>query len=150
MLDAQIDVPAKLDLVVRTLRDLGDRELQRELFRGVNRVTEQLKQDARESALRKLPRRGGLAERVAGAKLSTRRRGGRNPGIRVTASGMGQLGALDRGQVRHPVYGDEPWVVQQVTPGWFSEPMEAGRDDVARALEELLDDLAAQLARKLG
>lgn len=150
MLDASATPPEKLDLVARTLRGLGDKDLSRELFRGLNRATTKLKADARAEAGERLPRRGGLAARVAKAKLSTRRKGGRNPGVTIQAKGMAQLAGMDAGAVKHPVYGNrDVWVTQQITPGWFSEPMEAGRDEAFDAIEEVLDDLAAQLALRL-
>jgi hypothetical protein len=150
MLEADVDPPDKLDLVVRTLRDLGDKELTRELSRGLARATERLKADAKANAGRRLPQRGGLAARVAGAKLSTRRKSGRNPGVSIQARGMDQLGMMDSGQVKHPVFGNRgAWVVQSIRPGWFSEPMEEGRDEVAAAIGEVLDDVATRLARKL-
>ncbi len=151
MFDAKVDTPDKLDLVARVLRDLGDKDLSRELFRGLNRATTKLKADAKDEAGRRLPQRGGLAQRVAGARLSTRRKGGRNPGVAIVAKGMDQLAAMDAGQVKHPVYGNrDVWVSQQVTGGWFSDPMAAGKDDVARDVEEVLDDLAAKIARRLS
>ena len=150
MIDPSIDPPDKLDLVVRTLRDLGDKDLARELSKGLNRATKDLKADAKAEAGRRLPQRGGLAARVAGAKLSTRRRSGRNPGVRIQAAGMAQLSGMDAGQVKHPVFGNrDVWVTQQIAGGWFSDPMEAGGPAVARAVEAVLDDVANQAARRL-
>lgn len=150
MLDPKIEAPDKLDLVARILRGLGDKELSRELYRGLNRATTKLRADAKAEAGRRLPQRGGLAARVAAARLSTRRRGGRNPGVRIQASGMDQLARMDEGQVKHPVYGNRNvWVTQQISDGWFSEPMEAGKGEAAAAIEEALDDVAIQVARKV-
>lgn len=137
------------DKVAYALRTMGARDLSRELSRGLNEVTEPLKEDARERAREVLPRRGGLAERVANAKLTTRRRGGRNPGVRIAAKGMTQLEPMDRGWVRHPVFGTDAWVTQQITPGWFSDPMAAGKDDAARELMEVLNRVAIKLAARL-
>lgn len=150
MLELDVDPPDKLDLVARTLRDLGDKDLSRELFRGLNRASTKLKAAAKAEAGRRLPQRGGLARRVAGAKLSTRRVAGRNPGVKIQAKGMAQLAGMDAGQVLHPVFGNrDVWVTQDITGGWFSEPMEAGRDEAAAAIDDMLDDLAQQVARRL-
>lgn len=141
----------KLDLVARTLRDLQDKGLTRELTKALNRATDELKREAKDEAGKRLPQRGGLAQRVAQSKLSTRRRSGRNPGIRITAKGLDQLEAMDRGFVKHPVWGNrDVWVTQEITPGWFSDPMEQGRPEVARRIEQALDELAAELARRLS
>lgn len=145
--EIRVDPPDKLDLVARVLRDLGDKDLSRELYRGLNRVTTKLKADAKEEAGKRLPHSGGLAARVAGAKLSTSRRRG---GVSIRAKGMDQLAVMDAGQVTHRVYGNpEVWVTQDITPGWFSDPMNAGKGEVADAIEEVLDDLAVQAARRL-
>jgi hypothetical protein len=149
--EIKVEAPDKLDLVARTLRDLGDKDLSRELYRGLNRATTKLKADAKEEASKRLPRAGGLARRVAGAKLSTSRRGGRNPGVSIRAKGMAQLAGMDAGRVSHPVFGNrDVWVTQDITPGWFSDPMEAGKGEVKVAIEDVLDDLATQAARRLG
>lgn len=145
-----IEPPDKLDLVASVLRALGDKDLSRELYRGLNRASTDLKRDAKDEAGRRLPRRGGLAARVANSRLSTGRRGGSNPGVVIRARGMDQLGLMDRGAVRHPVYGNrEAWVTQDITGGWFSDPMEAGRPKVVGAIEDVLDDLAVKVARRL-
>lgn len=148
--DFEVDAPDRLDLVARTLRDIGDKDLSRELFKGLNRATTKMKAEAKAEAGKRLPQRGGLARRVAGAKLSTRRRGGRNPGVRIQAAGMPQLAGMDAGRVLHPVYGNrDVWVPQEITGGWFSEPMEAGKDEAAAAIEDTLEEIAIEAARRL-
>lgn len=150
MSNIDVDPPDKMDLVARTLRQMGDKELAREIYKALNRATSKMKADAKAEAGRRLPQRGGLARRVAGAKLSTRRKGGRNPGVAIVAKGMDQLARMDEGQVKHPVYGNrDVWVTQDITGGWFSEPMEAGKPEAARQIEEAMDDLAVEIARKL-
>lgn len=147
---AEIETAQNLDLVAKVLRDIGDKELSRELYRGLNRVTADLKKDAKAEALKRLPSRGGLARRVASSRMATKRLYGANPGLKITASGKAQLPAMDEGTVRHPVYGNRStWVDQQVSGGWFSEPMFEGRDEIRSALDDLLEDLAAKAARKI-
>lgn len=145
------EAPDRLALIAHVLRDMGDKELSRELYRGLNRATTKLKADAREEAGRRLPQRGGLARRVAAARMSTVRRGGSNPGVSIRAKGMAQLAGMDAGRVRHPVFGNRAvWVVQEVTGGWFSDPMLAGGDDARKAIEQAMDDVAVQVARRLS
>ncbi len=146
--DLTIEGADKLRVVARALRDLGDKELSREVYRGLNRATIPLRADAKRSAATVLPQRGGLAERVAKSKMTTRRRAGRNPGITIQAKGMPQLRAMDRGTVWHPVF-DRGSVLQRVEPGWFSEPMVRGAPRVRRELVRVLDDAARELARRV-
>lgn len=142
---------ARFDLVASTLRDLGDRGLNRDLARGLDRVAEKLTEDARRAALERLPRRGGLAQRVADSPMLTQRKRGSNPGVSIRAKGMRELRLIDSGLVRHPVYGNrDVRSVQRVTPGWFTAPMEAGRDDAIRAIDKVLDDVVAKIARRLN
>jgi hypothetical protein len=147
MIDISVD-PPDLALLARVLKDIGDKDLSRELYRGLNRVTTELKADAKAEAGRRLPHRGGLAARVAGAKLSTSRARG---GVSIRAKGMAQLARMDDGQVKHPVFGNrDRWVTQEVTGGWFMDPMEAGRPEVTKAVVVLLNDLAEKAVHRLA
>lgn len=151
MIGIEVAAPDKLDLVARVLRDLGDKDLRRELYAGLNRATKEVRAEAKAEAGRRLPQRGGLARTVSGARLSTRRVGGRNPGVRVVAKGLNQLSLLDKGAVIHPVFGNrDVWVTQKITGGWFSDPMEGSRDEIAREIDGMLDDVAAKAVRRLG
>lgn len=149
MFDAKVDPPKRLDKLPRDLRNLGD-ELGRELSKGLDRAASKLEADARRSAIRRLPRRGGLASRVARAKLATSRAPS-GTGVTVTAKGPAQLADIDAGTVKHPVFGNRnAWVTQRVTSGWFSEPMGQGRDETAAAISEVMDDRAREVARRHG
>lgn len=127
----------------KDLRSAGDKDLRRELYRGLNRATKPLKEDAKANARAVLPSRGGLADRVARARLSTRAKAGKNPSVRIEAKDAKgrkvDLARLDQGTLRHLVYGRKPWVQQSVQPGWFTEPMERGvthvRKEVLAAIE---------------
>lgn len=142
--DLVVSGAEELEHVLRLLRSVDDKELRKDFYRGINRATTPLKENAKRNALAVLPRRGGLAARVAKTRLSTKARGGQTPGIRVVArNGAG----ADLGFVRHPVFGNrDVWVSQPVTPGWFTKPMEAGADPVRRALLDVLDDIKRRLA----
>jgi hypothetical protein len=136
----------ELALVAARLRQVGDRDLRKELLSGLNRATKPLKEDVKQSALRTLPQRGGYARQVAAGKIATKNRmTGRNPGVRVVS----QLGrGADRGQLRHPVFGNKQvWVVQPVTPGWFTKPLETGADKVRGEVLDVLEQVARKLAQ---
>lgn len=146
--DLRIEGTEQLERVARRLKDLGDGELRKELYRAIQRATKPLKAKAKDAALRDLPQRGGLNKWVASSKFSTRTRGGgRNPGVKIVAKkGTHDLRALDRGRLRHPVYGNRRvWVNQSVKPGWFSKSMEDGAPDVRRELLGVLEDVARQV-----
>lgn len=151
MADLQIKGADKLDQVAKALKQAGDKELKKELYAGLNRATKPLRAAAKKSAEANLPRKGGLNRRVARARMSTRRRGGRDPGIKIVAKGLDQLGRIDaRGEVKHPVYGHrDRWVTQDIpeAQGWFTDPMQAGAEDVRKELVKTLDGIAKKIAR---
>lgn len=150
MSDFEIRGAEKFEKVAKALKS-GDKELRKELYAGLNRATKPMRAAAKKSAGDNLPRAGGLNKRVARARLSTRRRTGKNAGISIVAKGMDQLALMDRGYVRHPVYGDRGrWVTQPIpdSEGWFTKPMEDGKPQAQREIVKSLDDVAKKLARK--
>lgn len=125
----------------------ADKTIQREFTSALNRTTKPLKSAAKESARQKLPQRGGLAEKVANSRFSTRRSTrGRTVGIRLTAAGLRGLKSIDDGTVRHPTFGNRSeWVAQSVTPGWFTEPMEKSAPLVRQQIVAAMNDTAKKI-----
>ena len=131
--------------LAKELKEAGDKDLKRELYKAVGKATRPLISAARKSATEQLPRRGGLNKRVAQSRFSTNKR---QSGVRVTARNAYSLRQIDRGIVRHPVYGNtEVWVNQPVNSGWWSEPLEAGAPTARRAIQEAMDEIAKKLDR---
>lgn len=130
------------------LKEAGDKGLRRELFKALNRSTKPLKEAARASALAELPKAGGLAEKVAASQFSTRTRAGANPSVRIVVKGLSvsNLRRIDRGSIRHPVYGNrDVWVDQKVDAGWFTKPMEGGTSLVRIEIEKAMSEIARRL-----
>lgn len=139
-----------LERLGKQLKELGDKELRRELFRGFARATKPLKEAASDRAVRELPKRGGLNRWVAASKLATRTRvSGKNVGVRIVGTKKGSdVEAIDRGRLRHPVFGNRKvWVTQEVKPGWFTVAIQAGAPGVQRELVEVMDDVARKVER---
>lgn len=119
----------------RDLRRLAERlhqagspvGIRREVTKALNKATEPAKDAVAQSALDILPHSGGLAELVASARISTRTTlRGSNPSVRLTGRLSGHdLRAIDRGRLRHPVFGNRgAWVTQNVPPGFWTKPLE--------------------------
>jgi hypothetical protein len=129
------------------LKAAGDRELKRELSKGITQAMKPVPAAARASALKTLPRRGGLAQRVAKSQMRTvRRAGNRTAGIRLQAKDAYRLGLLDRGFVRHPVFGNrDVWRGQRVNMGWWTTPTEAAaplaRSEVEKAMQTVANKI---------
>ena len=151
MADLSITGADKLTKVAKALKQAGDKELSKELYSALNRATKPMRAEAKKSAERRLPRAGGLNKRVARARMSTRRRAGKNPGVKIVATGMQQLALMDQGRLRHPVWGNRGRWVNQPIPeaeGWFTEPMQEGKQTAQREIVRSLDQVAKKLARK--
>lgn len=127
----------------KALRQVGDKELRRELFASLQRATKPTREKVRQSLASDLPQRGGLAALMAASRLSTRTRaGGRNPTVRIEAKAPHDLRGMDRGRLRHPVWGSrERWADQSIEPGVFSRPIEedapAIRDELMAGMESV-------------
>lgn len=144
--DLRVEGAEQLEALARRLKEIGGKDLRRALLRGIERAVKPVKAAALVSARESLPRKGGLNERVAKSRLSTKRRlSGQDVSVRLVASG-GDLRRLDEGRVRHPVFGHRKvWVTQEVQPGWFSRPAEAAAPLVRQELLAVFDDVREQI-----
>lgn len=129
------------------LNRLGDKELKKALFAGLNRATKPMREAALREATVRLPRRGGLAQRVARqTRLGTSSSRG---GVAIFGRNRSQARLMDQGLVRHPVYGNrEVWATTRFEPGWFTDPMQAGAPTARREVIALLDEVAREAARR--
>jgi hypothetical protein len=85
----------------------------------------------------RLPKRGGLAARVARTNLSitvTNKNGVYSAKVKALPNAVADPAALNRGRAGHPVYGRKPNVYQKVPPGWFSDPLKVLRPQIAAAI----------------
>lgn len=141
----------QLAALSKALKQAGDKELQRELSRGITDAMKPLRIAIKKSAMDTLPTRGGLDRRVSRSSFRTVRRGGsRIAGVRLTAKNSLALGKLNRGTVRHPVFGNrEVWVTQRVRPGWWDRPVDASAPQVRRDVIAAMDRVAKKVERSV-
>lgn len=137
----------KLLRLATAIRKSGDQNLSKELNKALQRASKPLKRSARQGALQILPYRGGLAERVARSRFTSRvTKRGRGAGLRIIGNGQDNLARMDDGSVRHPVYGNRgKWVTQRITPGWFTKPLTLDAPKVSAELNGAIDAVAAKL-----
>ncbi len=138
----------KLRRVAVAIKTSGDKDLRRELLRGMQRGGKPLKDAARRGALERLPKRGGLAERVASSKFGVRTSTtGKGASVRVIGRSGYDLQGMDDGLIRHPVYGKWRKGVkgQPVKPGWFSDAEEAAAPKFRDEFEQAMDIIGAKL-----
>ena len=124
----------ELGLELRAMGEEG-KGFRRELLAAIRVAAAPAPAAAKAHAREILPHGGGLANLVAADRISIRSRlTGKGVGVRVVNTRGGEL--LDKGFVKHPVFGNRKvkWPIQQVRPGWFSDPMEATGPAVTTAV----------------
>jgi len=155
MPEVRVEGAEKFAKLAKALRETGDKDLRRELYAGINRAVKPLTVGLRASTSRFLPARYA-AVLSKSLRVKTRRRaGGRNPAIYLVGSAKTEdgkdrdLSSLNRGRLRHPLYGDRRhWFNQQVSPNWWDDPLLEGADEVREELVKTLDDVARKLDKK--
>lgn len=142
----------------RALRSYNP-ELRKQMNRRLKQDVQPLIPAARAAARLRLPQQGGLAARVAAVPMRVQvRAAGRDPGVRVVVSRRAGSGAraANRGYVRRPTFGREPWVNQQIQPGWFDDTMKhmgprLARPSLERTIDAVLSQIVAEYkARQVG
>lgn len=156
MLDVRTDGAAELAALARALKETGQKQLRRDLYRAVGKATAPTKAAVQESARAKLP--SGLGEWVA-SKLSMRRKlrtGAKTAGVSLIFSrpnarnqgGKADIGRINRGRTRHPTYGHRPWVLQDVPSGFINDVADGFvQRSVAREVLRVLADIKARIVR---
>jgi hypothetical protein len=132
--------------LARRVKEVGDRQLRRELLSSIQRATRPVRDKVREKALSTLPSSGGLAGEVAASRFSARTSmTGRNVGVRVVGASGRDVRSLDAGRLRHPTFGHKPFVSQSVEPGFFSATIE----DHAPEIRDEISDAMKTIANKI-
>jgi hypothetical protein len=156
-----MDGAQQMAAVAKAVTDAADRTLRREMLRGLRKAAQPAAAAVAPSALRTLPKRGGLAAYVASGRVTVRTRlAGRSPGVRIAdvrtkTGGKVALIKIDEGKLRHPIRqrkverarGRKPiWVSQNVTPGFFTKPMQTAAPLARHELKKVLDQTAEKIA----
>lgn len=137
----------RLAALAKRLKEVGDKDLRREVSRGLTRSTRNARTAAKANARQRLPKRGGLAAQVAASRIVTRNRlAGRNPVVQIVGTNADNIRRIDKGTVRHPVFGHpDRWVTQPVRRGWWTDAMKLNARDGRRELATVMDALARKL-----
>ena len=124
-MDLVVQGAEDLGVLAKRLKEVGDKELRKELLRGIRVATKGTKAKIKANALSQLPKKGGLNAVIAGSKFATKTKtSARSTGIKIVATNPHQIRGMDRGHLRHPVFGHrDRWKSQKIPAGWFSEPI---------------------------
>lgn len=140
----------ELNRLARNLKG-ADKAVRRELYAGLQRATKPMRANAKRAAATRLPQRGGLAAEVARSRFSARiKTANRNTRLRIEVSSRKgadlDLRALDRGRIRHPVFGRRgAWVTQEITPEIISGSLANDAPIAQREALAALDRVARQM-----
>ncbi len=123
--------------------------IRRAIRKGLRETAKPLGEDMRDGGADRMPKRGGLSARVARSAVSLRTAGGVGAGARVEVALRSRdgydLNAMDRGSIRHPVFGRGPWVAQSVPGRGFSDAFDRGapkvRRELLRQIEHAIDEI---------
>ena len=130
----------------KALKEAGKTGLRKELHRAVSQAAKPLVPKVRESARDRLPKGGGLNERIARKPYRAQTRtGATTAGVRIVGTKVDpRINA--QGRVAHPVFGRSGSTVVQTVPGakgYFDEPLRGSapqvRADVVSVLEQFAD-----------
>jgi hypothetical protein len=136
----------KFVALARKLQEVDDKKLKGRFYRAINSISKPLISLVRDSAANTLPKRGGLAKRVADAKYRAfRQYRGSAAGVQIIGTDQYDLRQINQGTVRHLVYGHPPIVAQKVKPLFFDEPIIENASLAREALEKEMDDIAREL-----
>lgn len=146
MIDLVIEGGDELYAVAKRLRG-ADKVIRKEMLQGIRTAAKPLTAKARAGAA-DLPRRGGLAALVGRSRFSVQTKtAARTAGVRIVARNTHDIGGMDRGRLRHPVFGTKAYVNQAVRPGWFSDPLKHAADTVRPEIMAAIARAASHLEK---
>jgi hypothetical protein len=137
--------PPDMAALSKRLKAAGKTELAKNMNKQINQTMTPVRRAFKASALKKLPRRGGLNVLVSKTKYRTQKN---KNGVRLIARNAYELEKLDNGKIRHPSFGHKPWTTQTVKQGVFSEPWEENaknvRDGVNKAITDTISEVEGE------
>lgn len=153
--ELRVEGADKFGKLAKALRDLGDKELRTELYRGINRAVKPLTESVKKETPSFLPRRYAF-ELAKSLRVRARRRAGRDPAVYLVAKAKTSRGkerdlaSLNRGRLRHPLYGNRRyWFDQDVSPNWWDDPLLEGAEQVREEIVNVLDEIGQRLEKKI-
>lgn len=140
-----------VEALVKALREHADaKALRRELYRGLNGVSKEIRAEMVETIPDALPRRGGLAAEVqAATRARSTAKGGRYAGVSIRFQARGKdVRVLTGKRLRHPVFGNRgAWVEQEegVNPDVFPAAFEKQAPKVLAEMQQVLEEVARKV-----
>lgn len=155
----EVEGADKFGVLAKALRTLGEKDLQKQLYAGINRAVKPLTAavKSRANTARYVPS-GYATELSKTLRVRAKRRAGRNPRITLVGTAKTRQGAprkldsLNRGRMRHPLYGNRGYWFNQdegIKKGFWDEPLRDNAGVVRKEIVKALNEAAIDLAKKL-
>lgn len=164
MSDFEVRGSKQLEKVARELKSAGDGKLRRKTLASIRTAAKPGIPAVRASAESTLPKRGGLADRVASQPYGIRTSLAAGK-VSIVGKGMKELELIDSGTVRHPTFAHRrslfsgntrgaglmigrrsgEWHSQKVTPGFFSKPLTRLGPGIRKAVLKAIADIQRSL-----
>jgi len=130
--------------ISQALREASDGGLRKSLTAEMSKVAQPYGRFILAKGASQLPKHGGLSYLIAGGRV-----GVQVSTLRATISLPGHdTKSIDKGVVRHPVFGDKKvWRQQAVPVGVFSTPFRQETAPIAAALRRAAETVIDQIAR---
>lgn len=136
-------------VITRELKAAGRDDLRKELFRGLNRATKGVRSAIKTNMPDYMPDRYA-ATLQRDLRLSTQAKRGNPPSVRIRAKARRKerfLGPLDKGRLRHPLFGNRQfWYTQRIKPGFFTDTVNQHSDEVRAELEQSIAAVVRKIA----
>jgi hypothetical protein len=146
------DAATEFEALARALKDAGEKDLARELRKGINDAAKPLAQQVQNVEHLKPYMPNRYAEVLAGdLAVTISQRTGTIPGVTLRARGRRRyrhVARLNQGILTHPVFGDRRvWRSQDIRPRFFDDPVAASgpqvRDQIAAAVRRVISKIYA-------
>ncbi|MGX7679075.1 hypothetical protein ACSMXN_09255 [Jatrophihabitans sp. DSM 45814] len=147
-----VEANEQFTAAAKALNEAADKTIRTEVYAAFRRAAKPLGESIIREGSAELPHRGGLAARVAKAKLAqSNATTGNNPKVAISLKVREgySLKSMDAGTIRHPVFSradrTQVWVKQSIRSGAFTRPFEAGADPVRKEVLTALENVARQI-----
>lgn len=129
-MDVKVEGAEKLALLGKAIRRMGtDRTIINNLSKDIKKMVGPVRTELRDSAIKTLPKRGGLNKWVARSRVNALvRRGVKTAGLSIREGRNSSTGKrtdlrrINAGTVRHPLFGDRHhWYLEKVEPGFATK-----------------------------
>lgn len=136
-----IQVGTDIGLIAEQLKDFGRDDLRREFVKGVKDAVRPTQRQIKAGVGAYMPT-GYTDDLKRDMTVTTSVRTTGNAKVTVTGrSGQSRLNALNKGRLRHPLFGNrDKWYSQRVRPGFFTDPLFRSVPDATRRVERAMQD----------